>query len=228
MTNNNHLIMAFDTETNGLLPKIDRSGAKQVPTIAEYPYILQLSFVIYDMHKSKIIRTYDQYIRVADHVVISPFITELTGITRKICDEQGITIERALRDFYHAYMSVGKVVAHNLAFDRRMIEIEVQRNMHHIRIPHIGFLFNETFNDLNGIETICTMVMTKNFCGLMMTNANGSQWLKNPKLMELHQKLFGSVPENLHNALVDTMACLRCYLKFKFGATFEICKWVAP
>lgn len=215
-TNNNHLIMAFDVETNGLLPKIDRSTGKPLPTIAEYPYILQLSFVIYDMHTGKITRHYDQYIRVAEHVVISPFITELTGINRKICDEKGITIERALRDFYHAYMSVGKIIAHNLAFDRKMIEIEVQRNMHLIRIPHIGFLFNDTFNDLNEIETICTMLTTKNFCAIMMSNANGTQWVKNPKLMELHQKLFGFVPENLHNAFVDTMACLRCYLKFKF------------
>lgn len=215
MTTNN-LIMAFDVETNGLLPKIDRSSGKPLPTISDYPCILQLSFVIYDMHSKKITRTYNQYIKVADNIVISPFITELTGITRKICDEKGILMERALRDFYHAYMSVGKVIAHNLAFDRKMIEIEVQRHLHSIRIPHIGFLFNETFNELNEIDTICTMMTTKNFCGILMTNANGSQWNKNPKLLELHDRLFGFVPENLHNALVDTMVCMRCYLKFTF------------
>lgn len=208
------LIMAFDVETTGLLPKIDRRTGKPLPSIAEYPCILQLSFVVYDTRTQKIVQEYNQYIKVADNIVITPFITQLTGIDRKICDQKGITIERALRDFYHAYMSVGKVIAHNLAFDRKMIEIEVQRNLHNIRIPYIGFLFNETFNDLNNIETVCTMLTTRDFCGLVVNRADGSQWIKNPKLMELHQRLFGYVPENLHDALVDTMACLRCHLKF--------------
>jgi DNA polymerase III epsilon subunit-like protein len=38
---------------------------------------------------------------------------------------------------------------------------------------------------------------------------------KYPKLSELHSHLFGDVPEHLHNALVDTLVCLRCFLKIR-------------
>jgi DNA polymerase III epsilon subunit-like protein len=38
---------------------------------------------------------------------------------------------------------------------------------------------------------------------------------KFPKLNELHQKLFESVPENLHNSLIDVIVCLRCFLKIR-------------
>ena len=45
---------------------------------------------------------------------------------------------------------------------------------------------------------------------------NGSRKFKKfPKLAELHEHLFGCVPENLHNALVDTFVCLRCFLKIR-------------
>jgi DNA polymerase III epsilon subunit-like protein len=39
------------------------------------------------------------------------------------------------------------------------------------------------------------------------------RYKKFPKLKELYVTCFGTVPEGLHNALVDTMACLRCYLE---------------
>jgi hypothetical protein len=38
-----------------------------------------------------------------------------------------------------------------------------------------------------------------------------------PKLTELYSVLFPEevIPENMHNAMVDVMACLRCYLKMR-------------
>jgi hypothetical protein len=41
------------------------------------------------------------------------------------------------------------------------------------------------------------------------------KYKKFPKLSELYNHLFGYVPENLHNALVDTIVCLRCFLKIR-------------
>lgn len=42
-----------------------------------------------------------------------------------------------------------------------------------------------------------------------------SQRPKFPRLSELHQVLFGNVPENLHNSLIDVFVCLRCFLKIR-------------
>jgi len=44
---------------------------------------------------------------------------------------------------------------------------------------------------------------------------NYTTHFKFPRLNELHQTLFGSIPENLHNSLVDVVVCLRCFLKIR-------------
>ena len=50
-----HKILVFDVETNGLLPKNNIYG-HPIP-MEKYPYILQLSYTIYDNEKKKNITT---------------------------------------------------------------------------------------------------------------------------------------------------------------------------
>ena len=38
---------------------------------------------------------------------------------------------------------------------------------------------------------------------------------KYPRLSELHHKLFGQSPTNIHNALIDILMCCRCYYKLE-------------
>jgi DNA polymerase-3 subunit epsilon len=206
-----NFILVVDTETTGLLPK------KQCAGISDYPKILQLAFVVYDVQLRTIAQTFNEYIRVSDDTVIEPIITEITGITAQICRVRGIPIEDALTAFHAAYMMCDCVVAHNINFDRKMIEIEIHRNFE--RLTHVTtmpFVFNQTFNDLHGIETYCTMAAGKDVCNLWIER-NASKWKKSPKLSELHQQLFGNIPENLHDALADTIICLRCYVKIRHG-----------
>ena len=219
-----NLVMAFDTETSGFPPKINRSGGAPVPPISEYPLILQLSFVIYDLNTQQIVQEYNQYVKIADDAVIPERTTEIHGITKQICNLRGIPMENVLEDFYRAYMSVDRVVAHNLAFDRKMVEVEMLRHIGKLsHIPNIMLLFNDTFNDVNDIETICTMGKGKDVCNLYTTNEKtGVRWKKQPKLSELHFALFDFVPGNLHDALMDTRVCLRCYLKMTFGIVLAL------
>ena len=44
-----------------------------------------------------------------------------------------------------------------------------------------------------------------------LENKYGKEYLKFPKLNELHMKLFNSSPRNLHNSLNDVLICFRCY-----------------
>jgi DNA polymerase-3 subunit epsilon len=214
-----NLILAFDTETTGFPPKINRTNDAPVPTISEYPLILQLSFVIYDLNTQTVLQKYNEYIRISDDAIIPEKTTEIHGITKQICNLRGIPIERVLEDFYRAYMSVDRIVGHNLAFDRKMVEIEMLRNLRKLgHLPDIMLLFNDTFNDINDIETVCTMMRGKDVCNIYTTNERtGVRWKKQPKLSELHFALFDFVPGDLHDALMDTMVCLRCYLKMAFG-----------
>ena len=44
--------------------------------------------------------------------------------------------------------------------------------------------------------------------------------LKYPKLSELHHKLFNTVPNNLHNSLIDILVCFRCFGKLYFDIDY--------
>ena len=59
------------------------------------------------------------------------------------------------------------------------------------------------------------MKNTIDFCALQRpsTFGGGGTYNKFPKLLELHEKLFGFIPENLHDAKTDCTACLKCYLE---------------
>ena len=212
-------VLVFDTETNGLLPK--RDPVTKLPLINEYPYILQLSFIVYNLKTREIEQTFNNYIKVNEDVNINEKITEITGITKEMCEKKGIPTVNALYEFYHAYMSCDRIIAHNLNFDKNMIELEILRNHNTMRtIPDCAFLFNEMFNSTNNIDTYCSMQKTRNFCKIMINGKYGP-YTKAPRLCELHQKLFGFVPENLHDAMVDTMTCLKCYLKFEHDITMD-------
>ena len=222
-------IMVFDVETTGLLPKKDPI-LKTMPTIDEFPHILQLSFVIYNTKFWCIEKTFDKYIRVPDSVEISAKITELTGITRELCSGPNSTsIDAALAEFYYEYCHCDCIVAHNIDFDKTMIRTELERNKATIqeKCPYYSCIFDTTFNNINNIDTFCTMRVGKKMCNIIVQPANKidkktglevvpKPFVKYPRLSELHQHLFGEVPEGLHNSLVDTMACLRCFIKMRF------------
>ena len=38
-----------------------------------------------------------------------------------------------------------------------------------------------------------------------------------PTLGELHKHCFGSVPDNLHNAMMDVLVTLRCFMYYKYN-----------
>jgi hypothetical protein len=243
-SNNNMVgrwILAFDVETTGLLPK--QQKFMPAPTIAEYPHILQLSFAVYDLYERRLIRTFDSYVRVPYSVPISPFVQNLTGISRETCDG-GRDIILVLDQFYEAYVRCSTLVGHNLEFDEKMILVEIERNRVEIlrRAPYLLTLFNTMYESVNGIERYCTMKRGVYICNLDMpfratfgmpaksgpenetaiTEAaiqpmpRKSTQKKWPKLVELYSELFaGEVLENAHNSMADVLGCLRCCLKMR-------------
>lgn len=57
--NNTKMVMVFDVETTGLLnmnKTIDDSK------LMEYPYVLQLSYLIYDLSNHSIVKTFNEYV----------------------------------------------------------------------------------------------------------------------------------------------------------------------
>ena len=177
--------------------------------------------IVFNILEFTIERTFNAYINIKDELLITEKITDLTGITREKCKTEGIPIADALYEFYHEYMLADYVIAHNISFDKRMILFEIERN--HLLLQERGAdlilnIFNPIFCKVRGIENYCTMHSSIHICNIMIenkTDKNKKPYKKFPKLAELYFTLFHYKPENLHNALVDTLVCLRCFLKIK-------------
>ena len=213
----NSRVLVFDVETTGLLPKIDASG--NVPTLSQYPHIIQFSFLVYNTVLKKIEKSYNFYINISIDVVISDKITELTGITREICDSKGVSMVYALDRFYNEYVNCGTIVAHNIEFDKKMIKVELQRNKDNINeiAPYCMNVFNLLYEELNNIRNVCTMRSGTSLCNIVVTSEKGKPYNKWPRLIELYFRLFNEMPEGFHNSMVDILACLRCYLKMNMN-----------
>lgn len=237
---NKHRILVFDVETTGLLPKsptvVNPEG------IDPNPYIIQFSFILYNLQTRSIERKHDFYIN--PPIDIPEKITEITGITKEMCVEKGVPLILALDCFYECYTMSNTVIAHNMAFDSAMVKIELERNKEEIELlAYYCFnLFDATFEQSRGIDRFCTMRYSTNICNIMVSREPKApkepkeilevsqdqsvvtkevsqdpkvptKYKKWPTLLEFHQHLFNSVPENLHNSIVDVLVCLRCFLK---------------
>jgi DNA polymerase-3 subunit epsilon len=85
-----------------------------------------------------------------------------------------------------AYQEIGKLVAHNMSFDKKIVGAE--------------FLRNGMQNSIATKRKICTMGSTTNFCAI-----HGHYGYKWPKLSELHYKLFKTNFEEAHKPLRISM-----------------------
>ena len=201
----------FDVETTGLLPK----KGQEVP-IEELPYVIQLSYVIFETSNWRVSKEFNQYINIPQHVEISSIITEITGINREMCNK-GITIEKALQEFCEDYMICDTIVAHNIYFDRRMIQLEINRHNETLNPYHVENVFLQSYEKEENKQNYCTMYKSKNLCKIERKDDKGETYYKSPKLSELYEHLFETkAPINLHDSLVDTYVCLRCFVKMRF------------
>ena len=183
--------LVFDTETTGL-PK---SWSAPASDVNNWPRIVQLSWILIDDN-------YDgsNYIEMGDLIIkpdgweIPVEVSNIHGITQEIAHEKGIPIKEALQRFIEAVKKADTIIAHNISFDDRVVGAEIFRMAGNA----------EYWESLKaGKKMVCTMKSSINFCNLPK--------LKWPKLVELHQELFGNEFEGTHNALFDVLACAKCY-----------------
>jgi DNA polymerase III epsilon subunit-like protein len=218
-------LLIFDTETTGL-PK-----ARDTSLIHKWPYIVQLSYIIYDTELNEIIKIVDNVIKMKHDVVISNESINIHGITNEISNDIGIPIFNSLYELYIdiCNINIDIVIAHNITFDYNMLIVELNRIIEHTpyNIKQKQFTDILQFNKLLCTDTFknkmyCTMKSTTDMCNIITTNhKTNTKYKKFPKLSELHFKLFNIIPSNLHNSLNDVLICLRCYYKIIYNS--DIC-----
>lgn len=184
-------ILVFDTETSGL--PFEKNSS--IYDTNKWPYILQLSYVIYNLTTNLIELRYNTYVKISPEVEITKDSEKIHGITREKCDK-GKLIHEVLYEFKNNMIECDLLIGHNVSFDKRMLIVEGIRNK----------------INLNLITTYCTMKNSVELCKIEKINYENKTYLKYPTLNELYFYLFNINPKKLHNAYIDVLVCLKCYL----------------
>lgn len=204
-------VLVFDTETTGL-----PEGYPSFYDTAKWPHVVQLSYCLYDCTLNKIIIENDHIISIGNDVVISPKSIEMHKITKEISQNKGIPIERALESFNVCVQTADILMAHNFSFDKRMLIVEHIRSVNRAQTIRNYTLKNQKQLFSSHKREFCTMKESKDFCNIKaISSKNGEEYIKFPSLSELHQKLFGFLPDqmSIHNSLIDVRLCLKCGLE---------------
>lgn len=205
--------LVFDTETTGL----PQSKFISPSTIHLWPHIVQFSYIIYDTSLNDIVESKDYIIKLPESILISDESTKIHGITNEFSQDLGIPINEALNEFFYYLKGVDKLIGHNIEFDVNMIKVALLRliNSDSLTKEHLK-IYKYHLHYLNNYKNIsCTLKDSIQFCNIQLTDKNGKPYLKYPKLIELHEKLFNKSPNNLHNSFNDILVTLRCFMKLK-------------
>ena len=180
----------FDTETTGL-PK---NWKAPVTDLDNWPRLIQLAYIVYSENGEKLEE--GNHTIKPEGFIIPEGASNVHGITTEKAIEEGKDLVEVLSQFYSIVLESTVIVAHNIAFDEKVIGSELLRN----RFENI----------LDAKRKICTMTSTVDFCSI--PGPYGFKW---PGLAELHIKLFGENFENAHDAFADIEATANCFWELK-------------
>lgn len=197
-------VLVFDTETTGL--PSNNYEAQKGKWYNFWGHIVQLSWILYDTETNSIIQQEDKIIKLDENIELPESSVNIHGITREIMNIKGNKLMESIELFINSLEICDMIMGHNVNFDINMVRAEM------IRSGAIDY-----FKLLN-VPIVCTMKKYRKYCKILTTSKiTGNKYYKYPKLMELHKKVFGNIPNNLHNALIDVIACLRCYMKIEYN-----------
>lgn len=182
----------FDTETTGL-PKNYNAPSTDV---ANWPRLVQLAWILY-RDGGEQVAAVTQIIR-PDGFTIPEAAAKLHGITTERAMAEGVPLLDALANFADAVKAADYLIAHNMAFDEKILGAEFIR----ARWPEV----------LPKRPRLCTMQLSTDFCQLPNASGRGYKW---PKLEELHRKLFGMGFDGAHDALNDVKATALCFFELQ-------------
>jgi DNA polymerase III epsilon subunit-like protein len=148
----------------------------------------------------------DFIIKLPSHITMSEECIKIHGITNEKSRECGTNIKNIIEEFVKDVYSTNMLVAHNLDFDLNILFAEIMRLNEPCHEQFIGDLLKKK-------NLFCTMKESTKLCNIKVVTKTGREYVKFPKLSELHEHLFQSTPKNLHNSLNDVLVCTRCFYK---------------
>lgn len=190
-------ILFFDTETSGLpLYKEPSEDPRQ-------PHIVQLAATLVDDAAPDVVLAAVSLIVKPDGWAIDPETAAIHGITTEHALDTGVPERLVLDAFYGLWQACDRRVAHNLAFDDRIVRIAMKR----------ASLAEDVCEAFKAAPRECTMLASTPVCKL--PSANGRGGYKWPKLSEAHRHFFGAEHTDQHSADGDVRALRAIYWKLR-------------
>ena len=188
-------ILFFDTETSGFIKKDlpiddpDQAWCVQIGAIlaTEEEELESMNLLIQPAGRS-----------------MNPFAEEVHGISLEYAEENGLPELEVTEAFGRLVRKADKIVCHNYDFDWKYVCHMMERNLDNLSDEARSAFYL----DLPGQCTMKDKAVVK-FCGLK-NKAGKPKW---PKLVELHEKLFGEAFDGAHDAYADISATARCYFE---------------
>lgn len=187
----------FDTETSGFPQTILPASHPSQPILVELGAQLweddrQL------MSCSLIVRPYNNR-------TIPPESSRVHGITQERAEQLGVSVVAALKIFHRMLLAADEVVAHNIAFDKQIIEIAYAQAEIGAPVPW-------------PLRMICTMRESAPLAKVAQRRDGSWAW---PKLAEAYAIATNRQLENAHTAAADCEACREVLLWLRREGALE-------
>ena len=191
-------ILFFDTETTGFY------NFKLPPTHEAQPRIVQLAAQLCD-DGQRVIASFSFILcGVGSVIEIPDRAAEIHGITTAHAIQFGMGASVVLNSFFHLYQRADLIIAHNIAFDKPVIESEAVRHYGHEKL-----LSKPAFCTMKEATAIVNLPPTERML------AAGFKKPKAPKLEECIRHFFGEEMQGAHDAMVDVIACKRVFFHLR-------------
>ncbi len=183
------MYLIFDTETTG----IPHNKTAPITDLDNWPRVVQLAWQLHDA-KGKLVSRQNLIIQ-PDGFDIPYKAEQVHGISTRRAQEEGHPLSEVLHLFIADLAQSPLLVGHNIEFDISILGAELIRQQ----------LDVDSFLKLTKVDT---GIASTEFCQL--AGGLGGR-LKMPRLVELHEKLFGKDFGDAHDASYDVAATARCF-----------------
>ncbi|MBL6448689.1 DNA polymerase III subunit alpha [Fulvivirga sp. 29W222] len=185
------MYLIFDTETTGL----PHNYSAPITDLDNWPRLVQIAWQLHD-NKGNLLSSQNFIVKPEGFTI--PYNSEkVHGISTKRALEEGHKLEEVLNIFSKDLENAQVVIGHNIDFDNRIVGTE------YVRVGQ-----SDQGHGLLEKNKIDTAEVSTEFCQLQ--GGIGGR-LKAPKLIELHEKLFGSKFNDAHDAAYDVDATAKCF-----------------
>ena len=183
------MYLIFDTETTG----VPHNKTAPITDLDNWPRVVQIAWQLHN-GKGKLLSQHNYLIKPDGFDI--PFKAEqIHGISTQRATEEGHAFKKVLGIFFEDLNKTSVLVGHNIEFDINILGAELIRQ----GLPTEKLL---------STAKVDTGIVSIEYCQL--SGGPGGR-MKMPRLLELHEKLFGKGFGDAHDASYDVAATARSF-----------------